>query len=210
MEIEAKFVVPTAQVARTLRAVDRVTGYSLSAPTRLTVRDTFFDSPDSHLLNVRYVLRTRRRSDGKTFLTLKTSTIRRGAIHSRPEIEVEIPERSARRSLRADDLPTAIRKAVEPLIGAEPLAPIFSISQTREVRIVRYGRKIVAEWSLDRVRFHAASRRRAFYELEIELKKGGSEDDLHSIVRWVEREFQLAPQEESKFARALKFVRATE
>jgi inorganic triphosphatase YgiF len=209
LEIEAKFKVVDAALARKLRALDRVADYSMSAPSRYVVHDTFFDTPGGVLLRERNVLRVRRRSDGNVFLTLKTSATREGAVHSRPEIEAKIVLRRAPRVLHVHELPARFKKLLAPLVDAEPLFPLITISQTREVRMLRQGRQVVGEWSLDRVKFRAGSHRRAFYELEIELKKAGMLLDLNKIAGWLEREFHLAPEQESKFARALHFTRGS-
>jgi inorganic triphosphatase YgiF len=213
MEIEAKFVVPDATVARKLRAVEQIDTYSLSAATRFTVRDTFFDTRANDLLSTRHVLRVRRRSDGSTFLTFKApsqknaSDTDNSSIHRRPETEVKIPQSRTPRVLHVGELPPRIQKLVAPLVHDDALYPMFSTFQTRDVKLVRAARRIIAEWSVDFVKFRAGARRRTFYELEVELKKTGQERDLEKIGEWLEREFQLQPSRESKFARALQFMR---
>ncbi len=209
MEIEAKYFVPNSAFARKLRALERVNGFSLSTPTRLRVRDTFFDTRTNDLLQVRYVLRIRQRSDGKLFITLKQPTIRQDAIHRRPETEQELHIQKTPRVLHLSELPPRIKKLVAPIARSDSLVPLFSISQTRQIRMLRQGRAVIAEWSLDHVRFRAGRRTRAFYELEIELKNKGTEKDLAKLTAWLEQEYQLQPAVESKFARALEFTRGT-
>lgn len=207
MEIEAKYVVPDSTCARKLRALETVNGFRLSTPTRLRVRDTFFDTPTNDLLKVRYVLRIRQRSDGKIFITLKQPTIRQDAIHRRPETEQELRLQKRPRVLHVNELPPRIKKFVAPVARNDSLVPLFAISQTREIRMLRQARSSIAEWSLDHVRFRAGNRTRAFYELEIELKNRGTEKDLAKLSAWLEEEYQLQPAKESKFARALEFMR---
>lgn len=206
MEVEAKLVVPDSAVARKLRAVQRMGDFTYSAPERIVVRDTFFDTRARDLSSGKHVLRIRQRNDGRTVVTFKAPASRDNAIHSRPETEVEMQTMPTPRALNAASLPAQVRKLVAPLAKDDTLYPLFAISQTRDLKTVRHGRRIVAEWSLDRVTFRAGKRQRAFYELEIELKKTGTPDELTLMVEWVTREFQLAAMPESKFARALKFM----
>ncbi len=149
MEIEAKFVVPDKTTARTLRALDHLADFSLGAPTRLTMRDTFFDTRANDLLKTRHVLRVRQRSDGRAFFTFKAPA---------PQL-----------------VPSAV------------------------------GR-VIAEWSLDYVKFRAGARQRAFYELEIELKKSGNDQELKEIVESLQKKVGLEAQSQSKFARAVAFM----
>lgn len=206
MEIEAKFRVPDAATARVLRAQEHLGEFRLGAPKRFVVRDTFFDTRAKELESVRYVLRVRKRNDGKTFITLKTPTTTRGAIHKRPEYEFELVLARTPRLLSMNELPKQIAKKIAPITHSD-LFPMFSISQTRTVRAVRNGRRVIAEWSLDFVKFSAGKSQRAFYELEIELKKRGTEQELHAIEKNLKTEFALQPQTESKFARAVEFMR---
>jgi inorganic triphosphatase YgiF len=207
MEIEAKYVVPDPGAARQLRALERIAEFSLSAPTRFIVRDTYFDTPENDLIRTRHVLRFRRRSDGLSFLTFKAPTQKNAAIHRRPETEVELARERTPRVLKLNALPAQIKKLVAPLVHADSLHPLFSITQTRDFKTVYHKRRVIAELSLDHVRFRAGQRKHAFYELEIELKKTGRENQLQEIAKWLDREYNLSPQPESKFARGLQFVR---
>jgi len=209
MEIEAKFVVPDQAVARKLRALDHLAGFSFSAPTRLFVRDSYFDTQKNDLLAKRVVLRVRRRSDGKTLLTLKTPATTQGAIHIRPEIETELSHTRIPRVLLVNELPPSFKKMLAPIVHSEAVHPMFSISQTRDVRTIRRSRRVIAEWSVDFVKFRSGQRKRSFYELEIELKKAGTSEELQTIADWIAHEYNLYPSSESKFARALTFMRGT-
>lgn len=207
MEIEAKYVVPDAAVARQLRALERVAEFSLSASTRFIVRDTFFDTVEHNLLQSHHVLRFRRRSDGRSFLTFKAPAQKTAAIHRRPEIEVEIAHKRSPRVLKLNALPPQIQKRIALLADSEVLYPLFSIAQTRDVKLVRHKHRVIAEWSLDHVRFRAGKRKQAFYELEIELKNAGKQEELKEIAESLERKYGLTPQLESKFVRGLRFIR---
>lgn len=209
MEIEAKYTVPDKRAANEQRALDHIDAFTLGTASRYVVRDTYFDTRAADLLNTKHVLRLRQRSDGNAFLTFKAPAQETGAVHSRPETEVAVTLARLPRSLAVNALPTRIKKLVVPLTQDTTLHPMFSISQRRIVRDVRAGRKIIGEWSLDHVRFRAGTRKHEFYELEIELKKMGTAAELERITAWLEREFDLRPQTESKFKRALDFMRSS-
>lgn len=206
MEIEAKFIVPTRALAQKLRAVECMADLTCGAPKYVEIRDTFFDTHARDLIRARHVLRFRRSSDGRALLTLKAPAKQKGAVHARPEIEVEVSHARTPRILAVEALPARIRKLVTPLVTAMELYPLFSISQTREVKTIRRARETIAEWSLDYVKFRSGERQEAFYELEIELKKTGTRQDLEKMVAWVEEEYRLLPMTESKFARGLRFT----
>lgn len=209
MEIEAKFTIPDANVARRLRSLTRCGAFTLTAPQTLRVRDTFFDSSTRALRATRHVLRVRFRSDGKTFITLKAPTQKNGALHRRPEIEVPVVLTRAPKILTRASLPARIYKLIAQKINDAPLRPLFSISQTRHVRVLKNGRRIIGEWSVDRVEFRAGARRHAFYELEVELKKSGTEQELAEFIATLQKQIHLEPQRAGKFERALTFYQAT-
>ncbi len=213
MEIEAKFRIPDAALARKLRALERVGACTLDAGQRVVVRDTFFDTVALELRGVRYVLRVRKQSHRKLLLTLKTPAVPTphlaAAIHHRPEIESELDLARTPRRLRVNELPARVRSLVAPNVRAETLHALFSIAQTRHVRMLRRGRRVIAEWSLDRVQFRAGERAREFYELEIELKRAGTVQDLTEISDWLRGEMHLEPEREGKFVRAVQFMRGS-
>ncbi len=206
MEVEAKFTVPDAKTARALSALKRLDGYTLGVAKTLSMRDTFYDTPPHNFRAARQVLRVRQRSDGRFIVTLKGETDRRAAIHSRSEIEVTLKQLK-KGHVEIGALPSSeLRDVLAQIAGDQPLVPFVSIQQRRAIRAVRHARQIIGEWSCDRVQFRAGTRRRVFYELEIELKKSGTVHDLEKIAEVLAREWRLLPQWESKFARALKFL----
>ncbi len=207
MEIEAKFIVPNARIANKLTSLSDIGGFTLASVEALTLRDTFFDSRAHQLMVARYVLRVRHRTDGKTFITVKTPAIREGAIHRRPETEATVNWERTPRILPSKTLPKPIRNLIEPLVGETDLVSMFSITQMRRVRPVHYGRRIIAEWSVDRVEFKSGGRHKMFYELEVELKKTGTEQDLTLMVGDLMNNLSLQPQLTGKFQRALEFMR---
>lgn len=128
-----------------------------------------------------------------------------GAVFRRPETEVEIYFARPPKQLTRALLPMRIAKLVAPLGGDARLYPLFSITQTRQVRALKNGRRVIGEWSVDRVTFRAGARRRVFYELEIELKRTGTEKELAASIAALQKIMQLEPQRRGKFERALEF-----
>jgi inorganic triphosphatase YgiF len=210
LEIEAKFVVPDAATRKQLGSVSRLGEYRLGPPKILHVRDTFYDSKAASLEAVWYVLRMRIIDHSRALLTLKTPAQRSGAVYRRPEIEVRFSTVRAPSALSTRELPRRIRELVEPIVGTSALYPKFSINQTRGVRRIYRSRQIVAEWSLDRVRYSAPGRKHAFDELEIERKGHGTEKDLERLAGLVVREWGLGGVTKGKFQRALEFMRDTD
>jgi len=207
MEIEAKFKIPDARAARELQRIARVGEFTLGPAQTIRVRDTFYDTAARHLSASRHVLRVRRRKDGKTILTFKAPTHQDGVIHRRPETEMQMAWPRAPRKLSRENLPPRIFKLVAPLCANAPLHSLFTTQQTRHVRVVRRGRRVIGEWSLDRVEFRAGARRKIFYELEIELKKSGTEVELQKLLDALAREWKLEPETRGKFQRARVFMR---
>jgi inorganic triphosphatase YgiF len=179
--------------------------FTLGAAHDLKMRDTFYDTPARALITARHVLRVRRRNDAKQFVTLKAPTEKIGAVHRRPEIEVEVDFARLPNHLSRANLPPRVYKHIASLVGDAVLHPLFSIAQTRRLRVLKMGRRVIGEWSVDRVEFRAGARTQVFYELEIELKKTGTETDLKACVAALKKHIRLAPQRHGKFQRALKF-----
>lgn len=210
MEVESKFRIPNFQVARQLRGLARLGEYSLGEERISIVRDVFYDTADRRLIKTMHALRVRHRSDGQIIVTLKGASERKGAIHRRTEMETVV-RRLKRGRVSVSDLPHGdVSMKLRSLVGDLALGPFLTNYQTRHVRTVRRKRRAIGEWSLDRVQFRAQARRHIFYELEIELKKNGTEADLRALNRIVQAEWGLDPTTTSKFERALEFASAGE
>lgn len=206
MEIEAKFTIPDPITAKRLKKIDALDSFTLDAPQTLKMRDTFFDTTAQALHAVKSVLRVRRRNDGKSFVTLKTAPQKRGAVHRRPEFEAEANSAGTPKTLSRENLPPRIYKQIASLVDNASMQPLFSITQTRHIRALKKGRRVVGEWSVDRVEFRAGARRQIFYELEIELKKSGTEQELAEILAALRKQVKLQPQLRGKFERAYEFM----
>ena len=134
-------------------------------------------------------------------MSLKSGHTVEGGVHRREELEVTLP-----RPMPIAQWPdSAIRSKLLMLIGQAALTPLFDQWQTRVVRMMQHMDRIYAEFSADRVELARGSRRAVYFEMEVELKEAGTDDDLKAIVTCLKDEWGLQPEARSKFERALAF-----
>jgi inorganic triphosphatase YgiF len=198
MEIEAKFAVPDEATWLKLQMVDQIAGYALSAGKTKRVHDTFVDTPDRLILASRHVCR-QREVDGQSVMTLKSGQTVEGAVHRREELEITLE--------RAQPIgqwpPSEIRDRLLGIVGDVMLVPLFDQRQMRIVRWASRGDRVVAEMSVDKVELAVGGREQSYLEVEFELKAAGTEEDLHVISACLQNEWNLQPEQRSKFSRAL-------
>jgi CHAD domain-containing protein len=204
MEVEAKFAVPDRKTFLRLSALRRLAGYALAQTHSVEVHDQYLDTVDGRLYAAGYSCRLRREPD-KVIATLKGLGAAAGAIHQRDEQEVQLaewaPDPAAWPAGPARDL--ALH-----LTGGSSLQPLFELNQLRARAEVMDGERHVAEWSLDAVTVPVGDRPAHYYELEVELKDAGSEDDLQALVGELTDRWRLSPQTRSKFQRAYEIYLA--
>ena len=202
MEIEAKFAVPDEATLNRLAQVDQLAGYTLLLPKIKRVHDTFMDTPERAVLTSGHVCRQRDYGD-HLVMSLKSGHTVEGGVHRREELEVSLP-----RPLPIVLWPDSeIRTRLLGLIGDTDLVPLFDQWQTRIVRMIRQADRIVAEFSADRVELSRGDRQALYFEMEVELKESGTDDDLNTIAACLKDEWGLKPEARSKFERALVFSR---
>jgi inorganic triphosphatase YgiF len=198
VEIEAKFAVPDEATWLKLQMVDQIAGYALSAGKTKRVHDTFVDTPDRLILASRHVCR-QREVDGQSVMTLKSGQTVEGAVHRREELEITLE--------RAQPIgqwpPSEIRDRLLGIVGDVMLVPLFDQRQMRIVRWASRGDRVVAEMSVDKVELAVGGREQSYLEVEFELKAAGTEEDLHVISACLQNEWNLQPEQRSKFSRAL-------
>ncbi len=198
MEIEAKFLVPDKATWLKLQTVEQIAGYALSTGETKQVHDTFVDTPDRKILTSQYVCR-KREVDGHIVMTLKHGQTVEGAVHRRDEWEVTLEHELPIRQWP----PSEIRDRLFPLVGDAPLVPLFDQHQTRIVRWASQAERRVAEVSVDHVMLSIKGREQSYYELEVELKDSGTEEDIARMAASLADEWHLPPETRSKFSRAL-------
>lgn len=138
-------------------------------------------------------------------MTLKSLSQAEGAIHRREEWEIRLA--AYQPPARWPDSP--VRHRVLQLIGQEPLAPLFELQQTRILRLLSQGGQPVAELTLDSVSViteEKGQKEQLYLELEVELLSPALEEKLRLIAACLQDEWQLKPQPQSKFERALAWL----
>ena len=204
MEIEAKYTVADAATLARLTEATELAGFQVEPGERRRDRDTFLDTPGRRFLAAGYYLR-RRETGGGVRLTLKGLATGEGGVLRREELE----------ALMAADAPPSewpegeLRDRVEGIAAGEAFEPFLFLEQERVARRVLDGAREVAELSLDDVTVAAGGRASRWFEVEVELRGDGTEDDLDGLVAALRAEPGLAPESRAKFARALELVEGT-
>jgi triphosphatase len=207
MEVELKFRMTDAATGERLIAGDELDGFRAIGPAELTrIEDRYVDTPDGALAAAGYAGRLRTGDDG-TVITLKG--LRRidagGAVHRREEFEGPAAEGEPAASWPESEA----RDMVVRLAGAQPLAEIARIHQSRRKRLYVRDATIV-EVSVDDVAVLAAgSVVERFAELELELREG-DEAALEPLVDLLSEIEELVPAQTSKLERALAAVHREE
>lgn len=202
MEIEAKFVLPDVEILQRLQAADHLAGLALSEGRVKQLQDTYLDTTERVILTAGYACRQRKQDGERVLMTLKGLGGVENAIHRREELETLLPS-----SAPPTEWPASpARDRVLQLIGDAPLIPLFDLEQTRVVRQINQGERLVAELSLDDVHLVTGDREQTYFELEAELAPQGTEDELAAIVACLQDDWGLEPERLSKFERALVFL----
>jgi CHAD domain-containing protein len=227
--VEAKFIVDTSDTFDSLMGLTELSSHYSLRPGRLSLfTDTYYDTPDHALLRFGWALRIRQGA-GTPRVTLKSvESFGRGAVHSRVELEGSVAAGAT--PLDPSAWPESVRDLVLPIIGAIPvLVPIAVIEQARQARDVHLHHpapegaalpltmpSIVGELDFERVTVAEPDRAGIrggvpeplgnFSEVEFELKQGGSDSDLDSIVKFLEGCPGLTPATNSKLERALRLM----
>jgi CHAD domain-containing protein len=201
MEVEAKFLVPDDETLARLIETASLGGYDVAPGAERRDADTFLDTPGRRLLAAGFYFRRRETTDGVR-LTLKQLVAPADGVLRREEVE----------SLVAADVPVEewpegeLRSRVEQLTGGEPLEPMLTLSQVRVARVVRKGRREVAELSLDRVVASAPDGDRDWLECEVEARGRGGDADVVALAATLREEWGLVPEGRAKFTRALELA----
>ena len=201
MEVEAKFLVPDEATLARLIETASLAGCDVEPGEARRDVDTFLDTPDRRLLAAGYYFRRRETGDGVRF-TLKQLVAPSDGVLRREEIE----------ALVAADVPIAewpageLRERVEQLAGGEPLEAMLTLSQVRVARVVRRGRREIAELSLDRVTATAPDGDRGWLEAEVEARGGGVDADVTALAAELREQWGLVPEGRAKFTRALELA----
>ena len=210
-EIEAKFVIPDANVSRRLKTRGRLAGFTLGERRVSRVLDTYLDTKDRSLVAAGLACRVRRQGDGQLLLTVKEMGAAAGAVHRREELEVVLRagEAGSKGVFAARAWPEGpARDRVLQVVGRKRLIRLATIRQRRTVRPVTQDGHAVALLSLDDVQVRAGGAVERFSGVEVELTGPGCAGDLERLAACLEREWGLGPDERSKLERALALADA--
>ncbi|MDD3042785.1 MAG: CHAD domain-containing protein [Methanosarcinaceae archaeon] len=202
MEIEAKFLIKDKDSFRELEVLDRLGAYTLSVGKLQRIEDTFQDTEDREITASGYYLRLRKTLGEKGhWVTIKSLDGFEDGRHKREEYVGFLPA-----GVPLIECPEAsVRNRIIEMVGAAELRPLIKLKQERLFRQVETGGRHVAELALDRVKLKSEAREQSYLELEVELKEGGTEEDLNLISDFLHRTFRLESGSYSKFERALLF-----
>jgi triphosphatase len=199
MEIELKFAVPSQPVFEQLTSLSQLDDFLLKPAGTRVVNDVYLDTADGHIRAGGFACRIRHNvARGTWFATLKSLGPSTGGLHEREEYEISILPNSrpgAWPVSKARDL--ALR-----LIQGQPLIELGHFRQVRQTRGVWRSEQNVAELSLDEIFFEPADASSVVLELEIELVKAGTVQDLEALQVALAK-FQLKPEPLSKFERQI-------
>lgn len=199
IETEVKFIIPNQAILIALKNVISLDDFQLQPIDTESNEDRYLDTNDKRLFRAGYACRIRTTQQKQT-LALKSLTPPEGNIHRRQEIEMEVES----------DWPQAWAKGkakdlVLGIIGERQLQRLFIIYQRRHKYHVFLDEEPIVELSLDEVSLNDASKT-DYFELEAELLESGSEKDLRRFIDALQANWDLQPEVQSKFERALALV----
>ena len=199
VEVEAKFIVPDEPAFERLLSLETLGEYALVPAGEARAIDRYVDTANRDLLRSGYACRRRSvEESGPELVTVKALGAVRGAVHRRPEVEIEIPREAPPERWP----PGPPRDIVRRITGDRPLLELLVLRQHRTTRDVLRRDHRVAVLSLDRIELAPGT---TSLELEIELGPGGRGSDLRALSERL-GPFGLEPQPLSKFERALTLL----
>ncbi len=202
MEIESKFLVPEEMDFKALENLSRLASYTVSEAKIQLNEDTFLDTENKDIMAAGYYLRVRKDSGEKgKWITIKSLGGFKAGTHRREEYVSFLPDGLS--VLECPDL--RIRNMIFEFTSGLNLFPLITLKQKRIIRQLKLEEKPVADLYLDRVNLKSESRKKIYNELEVELKSGGTVEDLEAIRDFLLGHYKLAESPFSKFERAYIF-----
>ena len=205
MEQEMKYAIPSKELSDLIWTNSIVEKYGDdSTRESLVMKAVYFDTEDMLLSNNNMTVRVRVEGDRK-FATLKWGGCAANGFHERNEINVPVSDESF------------INPSVDMFKGSEDgeilrnLAkdkPLFNLLETRFLRRrirLRYAQSIV-ELAIDSGSIITDAGEEPILELELELY-AGTIDDLKQLGAEFAKEYNLTPENRSKFSRGLKLLK---
>jgi inorganic triphosphatase YgiF len=202
MEIEAKYAILGPLNASKLVTLD-LAPYHLFPDRAGHHRDVLLDTKDRSITSTGVTLRLRETDDGRTVLTFKGPNAGRSGVHEREEIEATLTSPD---HFDYSCWPEEIRERVRALAHGQPLVPLVRIYIHRRTWAIERQNQHVAEMALDQGIINAGGRTARVHELEVELKKHGTRDDLDELDRRLLEQLPLQPQPRGKLQRGLALL----
>ena len=199
IETEVKFIIPDQATLAALKKVTSLDDFQLQSIGTKSLVDRYLDTSDKRLFRAGYACRIRTTPQKQTF-ALKSLTPPEGNIHRRQEFEMEVESDQPQTWAKGE-----AKDLVLGIIGEQQLHSLFTIYQTRHKYHGRLGEEPIIELSLDEVSVNDAGKT-DYFELEAELLESGSEDDLGRFVDALQANWDLQPEVQSKFERALASI----
>jgi inorganic triphosphatase YgiF len=197
MVYQAKFRVGNPETFLRLQMVDGLANFRLSPPQIHDVCDTYMDTRGRRLLAAGYSFRKREQPDG-LMMTLATLSKPAGGVHRWEKYEILLA--SDRRPANWPESP--IRTRMLQLTGKEHLVPLVRLQQTRIIRSLYRNEQQIAVVRLDSVGQLNGAKPQVRFEMEVELTSLAGEETLIDIVEYLENEWDLWSERETKFERA--------
>lgn len=199
MEVEAKFSV-SEDAIEALSNLHDIAGYTLGPARTRHDLDHYVDTSHLDIIKGGYAARLRER-EGRMIATLKSLTPAEGALHNREELETDVGENG----WHPQAWPEGDAKSVAVRLGGDmPLRELFTVRQTRLVRLVYRDHVVIAEWSLDQGEITADDHTAPLHELEVELVESGTPHDLRVLALAIGHLPGVTPQPMSKFERGMR------
>ena len=202
MEIESKFLVTEETDFKALENLSTLASYTISEAKIQLNEDTFLDTENKDIMAAGYYLRVRKDSGEKgKWVTIKSLGGFKAGTHQREEYVSFLPEGLS--VLECPDL--RIRNMIFQFTSGLSLFPLIALKQKRIIRQLKLEEKPIADLYLDRVNLKSESRKKIYNEFEVELKSGGTVDDLETIRAFLLDHYSLIESPFSKFERAYIF-----
>jgi len=206
MEQEMKYAIPTKELSDVIWTNSLITKYGdENTRENLVMKAVYFDTEDLSLAENNMTVRVRVEGERK-FATLKWGGCSSNGFHERNEINIPVSDES----FIAPS--TDIFKGSEDGEVLQQFAkdkPLINLLETRFLRrrIRLAYKKSLVELAVDSGAIITDAGEEPILELELELYAGSTED-LKELGREFEKEYNLTPENRSKFARGLALLKS--
>jgi CHAD domain-containing protein len=169
LEVEWQFDVPGVEpVLRWLQSA-AVPGYVVRAVGTKNLVDTYYDTADWRLHRAGFTCRVRQKGQGAE-LTLKSMAAAQDGVRTRRELNEPLGADAS-----PADAPGQCGAMVRLIAGRRPLAPLFTLEQTRRLFMLADGTGDAAEIAVDETRVPGREATATLSRVEVEVAPGALE-----------------------------------